>query len=119
MNFSSCSSSVSAYVSEYVPLVSTLRSYLPKFRPEVALAVLGFVLGMCISMGPMETIDTGVFVATKAASLTAATANWFVEPKFTGQEDLPPGFRGEQPSPDSRNRDDSTPMQCQTVDPSA
>merc|ERR1719169_82459 len=98
---------------------STQRLYLPKVRPEVACAVAGFMIGMCVSLGPMETFDTGVFVLSKAAAATAWTANWFVEPKYTGQEDLPPGFRGEAPSLAARQKDDSTPTQCQTVDPSA
>jgi len=70
-------------------------------------------------MGCGETMEAGVFVLSQAASATAWTANWFVEPKYTGQEDLPPGFRGEAPSLDARSKDDSQPMQCQTVDPSA
>merc|ERR1719231_1455514 len=74
---------------------------------------------MCMSMGPMETLDTGVFVFSKAAAATAWTANWIVEPKYTGQEDLPPGFRGESPSLEARSMDGSQPTHCQTVDPSA
>merc|ERR1719262_1121952 len=70
-------------------------------------------------MGPSETFDAGAFVLGKAAAATAWTANWFVEPKYTGQEDLPPGFRGEAPSMESRSKDASQPTQCQTVDPSA
>merc|ERR1719271_153348 len=115
MDLSSCSSAVSAYM----PSTSTMKSYLPVFRPEIACALGGFVIGMCVSMGPLETFDTGVFVFSKAAAATAWTANWFVEPKYTGQEDLPPGFRGEAPSLDARVKDDSQPTQCQTVDPSA
>merc|ERR1719271_247888 len=115
MDLSSCSSAVSAYM----PSTSTMKSYLPVFRPEIACALGGFVIGMCVSMGPLETFDTGVFVFSKAAAATAWTANWFVEPKYTGQEDLPPGFRGEAPSLEARKKDESTPSQCQTVDPSA
>lgn len=92
---------------------------MPKLRPEVACAMVGFTLGMCMSMGVTETVDTGVFLVAKAAGGVAWTANWFVEPKYTGQEDLPPGFRGETPSLEVRQKDGSTPSQCQTVDPSA
>merc|ERR1719443_2112190 len=98
---------------------STLKSQMPKLRPEVACAMVGFTLGMCMSMGVTETVDTGVFLVAKAAGGVAWTANWFVEPKYTGQEDLPPGFRGETPSLEVRQKDGSTPSQCQTVDPSA
>jgi len=116
---SSASAFVSSAYQEYIPSASTLRSSLPKFRPEVACAVLGFIIGMSASLGLWETVDTGVFMLSQAASATAWTANWFVEPKYTGQEDLPPGFRGESPSLDARHKDDSQPTQCQTVDPSA
>lgn len=112
-------SSYSSAVSAYVPSKATMKSYLPVFRPEIACALGGFLIGMCVSMGPMETFDAGVFVLSKAGGGIAWTANWFVEPKYTGQEDLPPGFRGEAPSLEARKKDDSTPSQCQTVDPSA
>merc|ERR1719161_2676825 len=92
---------------------------MPTFRPEVGCAILGFFLGMCMSLGPAETVGAGAFVLTKAAAATAWTANWFVEPKYTGQEDLPPGFCGEAPILEARVKDESQPMQCQTVDPSA
>jgi len=106
-------------VPEYL---AAARVYLPNFkiRPEVCYALLGFCLGMCMSMGPVETFDTGVFVVTQAASATAWTANWFVEPKYTGQEDLPPGFRGEAPNLGAGGtKETSGPGQCQTIDPSA
>jgi len=104
--------------------ISEIRGYVPevpqiKIRPEVLCAIFGFFLGMCMSMGPLETFDAGVFVLSQAAAATAWTANWIVEPKYTGQEDLPPGFRGEQPSLNTKAHDESQPMQCQTVDPSA
>lgn len=109
----------SEYLAEIRSCGESMYQRLPKFRPEVAFAVLGFLIGMMASMGVTETVDSGVFVITKAAEATAWTANWFVEPKYTGQEDLPPGFRGEQPSLETRRKDESQPMECQTVDPSA
>merc|ERR1719387_285616 len=74
---------------------------------------------MIFTLGPGETFHSGTFVLSQAAAATKLTVNWIVEPKFTGQEDLPPGFRGEVPTLEARRKDDSQPTQCQTVDPSA
>lgn len=110
---------IRGYVCHFSPTNEQIRGYILKIRPEVVCTVLGFILGMCMSMGPGATLDAGVFVFSQAAAATAWTANWIVEPKYTGQEDLPPGFRGEAPSLEARVKDESQPLQCQTVDPSA
>lgn len=110
---------VIGYYSEYAPSSQHVRDKFPRMRPEVVCAIFGFVLGMCMSLGPLETLDVGVFMLSQAATTSGLVVNWVIEPKYTGQEDLPPGFRGEAPSLDARAKDESQPQHCQTVDPSA
>lgn len=121
LNWKSQIQQIYGNVKGYLPGAQQIHEKLPKPNPKVICVAVGLILGMCVTMGPLETFNGGVFLFSQAYEGTAAAANWVIEPKYTGQEDLPPGFRGEAPNLDIRanSGDGSLPEQCQNVDPSA